>query len=86
MTTDRTGTASRPLGTWRRRPGRMAEDEVLGLKTRAQVIAATKRGNARIAEIDEVSNASVTTDPLAAVHGTGWSWPTNACSSTGCAP
>ena len=46
---------------------RMAEDEVLGLKSRAQVIAATKRGNARIAEIDELLNASVTTDPLAAV-------------------
>jgi site-specific DNA recombinase len=43
----------------------MAEDEVLGLKTRAQVISATKRGNARIAEIDELLNASVTTDPLA---------------------
>ncbi|WP_431726930.1 recombinase family protein [Verrucosispora sp. TAA-831] len=45
----------------------MAEDEVLGLKTRAQVIAATKKGNARIAEIDELLNATVTSDPLAAV-------------------
>jgi DNA invertase Pin-like site-specific DNA recombinase len=45
----------------------MAEDEVLGLKTRAQVIAATKRGNARIGEIDELLNASATTDPLADV-------------------
>ena len=44
----------------------IAEDEALGLKTRAQVIAATKRGNARIAEIDELLNASVTTDPMAA--------------------
>jgi hypothetical protein len=31
------------------------------------VIAATKRGNARIAEIDDLLNASVTSDPLAAV-------------------
>ncbi len=45
----------------------MAEDEVLGLKTRAQVIAATKRGQARTAEIDELLNATVTSDPLAAV-------------------
>jgi site-specific DNA recombinase len=40
---------------------------VLGLKTRAQVIAATKRANARISEIDELLNATVTSDPLAAV-------------------
>ncbi|MGN9913543.1 hypothetical protein ACTMTJ_39000 [Phytohabitans sp. LJ34] len=40
----------------------IAEDEVLGLKTRVQVISATERGNARIAEIDELLNASVTTD------------------------
>ncbi|MDQ7905986.1 recombinase family protein [Phytohabitans sp. ZYX-F-186] len=45
----------------------MAEDEVLGLKTRAQVIAATKRGNARITEIDELLNATATSDPLATV-------------------
>ena len=51
----------------RKRLATMAEDEVLGLKTRAQVIAATRRGNARIAEIDEVLNANVTADPLAAV-------------------
>jgi len=51
----------------RNRLEQMAEDEVLGLKTRAQVIAATKRGKARIAEIDELLNASVTSDPLAAV-------------------
>ena len=51
----------------RNRLEQMAEDEVLGLKTRAQVIAATKRGNARIGEIDELLNATVTSDPLAAV-------------------
>jgi DNA invertase Pin-like site-specific DNA recombinase len=45
----------------------MAEDEVLGLKTRAQVIAATKRANARIGEIDDLLNATATSDPLAAV-------------------
>lgn len=45
----------------------MAEDEVLGLKTRAKVIAATKRGNARITEIDELLNATASSDPLAAV-------------------
>jgi hypothetical protein len=36
----------------------MAEGEVLGLKTRAQVIAATKRANARIG--DELLNTTVT--------------------------
>jgi site-specific DNA recombinase len=51
----------------RNRLEQMAEDEVLGLKTRAQVIAATKRGNGRIGEIDELLNASATTDPLAEV-------------------
>ncbi|MEV6922974.1 recombinase family protein [Dactylosporangium sp. NPDC051485] len=51
----------------RNRLDQMAEDEVMGLKTRAQVIAATKRANARIAELDELLNATVTTDPLAAV-------------------
>jgi hypothetical protein len=45
----------------------MAEDEVLGLKTRAQVIAATKRANVRIEEIDDLLNATVTDDPLADV-------------------
>jgi site-specific DNA recombinase len=40
---------------------------VLGLKTRAQVIAATRRANQRIGEIDELLNAGVTSDPLAAV-------------------
>ena len=40
---------------------------MLGLKTRAQVIAATKRANQRIGEIDELLNASATSDPLAAV-------------------
>ena len=51
----------------RKRLDQMAEDEVLGLKTRAQVIAATKRANQRIGEIDELLNANVTSDPLAAV-------------------
>lgn len=45
----------------------MAEDEVVGLKTRAQVIAATRRGNTRVAEIDELLNANVTDDPLSAL-------------------
>jgi DNA invertase Pin-like site-specific DNA recombinase len=49
----------------RDRLNQMAEDEVLGLKTRAQVIAATRKGNARIAEIDELLNVAVTDDPLA---------------------
>ena len=31
------------------------------------MIAATKRANARIGEIDELLNASITTDPLAVV-------------------
>lgn len=44
----------------RNRLDQMAEDEVLGFKTRAQVIAATKRGNARVAEIDERLNATAT--------------------------
>jgi len=51
----------------RTRLEQMAEDEVLGLKTRAQVIAATKRADARIGEIDELLNATVTSDPLPAV-------------------
>jgi hypothetical protein len=45
----------------------MAVDEVLGLKTRAQVNAATGRGRARIAEIDAALHANVITDPLARV-------------------
>lgn len=49
----------------RARLDQMAEDEVLGLKTRAQVIAATKRGTARIDEIDQLLNATVSDDPLA---------------------
>ena len=51
----------------RRRLEQMAEDEVLGLKERAQVIAATRRANARIGEIDELLNSNVTSDPLAVV-------------------
>jgi hypothetical protein len=35
-------------------------------RTQAQVAAATSAGMARIAEIDELLNASVTSDPLAA--------------------
>jgi hypothetical protein len=38
--------------------------EALGLKARAQVIAATKQGNARVVEIDELPHTSVITDPL----------------------
>jgi len=45
----------------------MAEDEVLGLKTRSQVIAATRIGTARIDEIDQLLNANVADDPLAEV-------------------
>jgi DNA invertase Pin-like site-specific DNA recombinase len=43
----------------------MADDEALGLKTRSQVISATKRGMARIDEIDQLLNATVSDDPLA---------------------
>jgi hypothetical protein len=49
----------------RTRLDKMAEDEVMGLKTRAQVIAATKRANARVEEIDELLNMTVSGDPLA---------------------
>jgi hypothetical protein len=35
------------------------------LKTRAQVIAPTRRGNARIAQIDKLLNTAATDDPLA---------------------
>jgi hypothetical protein len=45
----------------------VAEDEVMGLKTRAQVIAATKRGTARMDEIDQLLNVTVSDDPLAAL-------------------
>jgi site-specific DNA recombinase len=48
---------------------RYAVDEVLGSRTAGQVAAATRAGTARIAEIDELLNASVTCDPLAAVIG-----------------
>jgi hypothetical protein len=48
---------------------RYAVDEVLGNRTPGQVAAATRAGMARIAEIDETLNASVTSDPLAAVVG-----------------
>ena len=51
----------------RNRLAQMAEDEVLGLKDRDRVIVATERGNACIGEIDELLNATVTSDPLAAV-------------------
>jgi hypothetical protein len=54
----------------RRRLELMAEDEVLGLKTRAQVIAATRRGHARIAEIDDALNVNVTDDPLSVLVDT----------------
>lgn len=54
----------------RRRLGVMAEDEVLGLKTRDQVIAATRRGHARIAEIDDLLNVNVADDPLSALVDT----------------
>ncbi|GAA3103999.1 DNA invertase Pin-like site-specific DNA recombinase [Kribbella aluminosa] len=43
----------------------LAADEVLKLRTRRQVQAGTKAGMARIAEIDEALNASVSSDPLA---------------------
>ncbi|HEX6682298.1 MAG TPA: recombinase family protein [Candidatus Limnocylindrales bacterium] len=51
----------------RHRLEQMAEDEVLGLKTRDQVIAATRKATSRINEIDELLNTSVTADPLADV-------------------
>ena len=51
----------------RTRLNQMAEDEVMGLKTRAQVISATKRGMARMDEIDQLLNATVSDDPLAAL-------------------
>jgi site-specific DNA recombinase len=43
---------------------RMAEDEVVGLRTRAQVLAATRKANVRIGEIDELLNVTLTEDPL----------------------
>jgi site-specific DNA recombinase len=51
----------------RTRLERYAVDEVLGNRTAGQVAAATRAGTARIGEIDELLNASVTSDPLAAV-------------------
>jgi hypothetical protein len=46
---------------------RIAEDEVVGLRTRAQVLAATRRATTRINEIDELLNVTVTEDPLVEV-------------------
>lgn len=46
---------------------RYAEQEMLQQRTPEQVTAATKAGLARIAEIDELLNATVTDDPLAEV-------------------
>lgn len=51
----------------RTRLKQMAEDEVLGLKTRDQVIAATRRAQARINEIDELLHVTAVSDPLADV-------------------
>jgi DNA invertase Pin-like site-specific DNA recombinase len=51
----------------RARLDQMAEDEVLGLKTRSQVIKATKAGIARIDEIDQLLTSTVSDDPLAAL-------------------
>ncbi|XVU24179.1 recombinase family protein [Actinoplanes sp. CA-054009] len=51
----------------RERLEQIAGDEALGLKSRAQVNAATKRGNARIDEIDGLLNMNVVDDPLAEV-------------------
>jgi site-specific DNA recombinase len=48
---------------------RFAVEEVLGNRTPGQVAAATRVGTARIAEIDELLNASVACDPLAGVIG-----------------
>jgi hypothetical protein len=45
----------------------MAEEEVLGKRTAAQVAAATRVATARIAEIDELLNLTVVSDPLADV-------------------
>ncbi|RNL94564.1 recombinase family protein [Micromonospora solifontis] len=53
--------------TLRQTLARMAEDEVLGLRTQEQVRAATRRANIRISEIDELLNVTVTDDPLAEV-------------------
>jgi site-specific DNA recombinase len=51
----------------RTRLEQIAEDEVLGLKTRAQVIAATRKAKARIEEIDQELTASLGEDPLAEI-------------------
>jgi DNA invertase Pin-like site-specific DNA recombinase len=48
----------------RARLDRLAADEVLGLRTAAQVTAATRAGTTRIREIDELLNASRGMDPL----------------------
>lgn len=45
----------------------LAADEVLGLRTRSQVLAGTKAGMARIDQIDAVLNASISDDPLTEV-------------------
>jgi site-specific DNA recombinase len=42
----------------------MAQDEVLGLKKRSQVIAATQVGNQRIEEIDQLLSTTISNDPL----------------------
>lgn len=42
----------------------MAGDEALGLKTRSQVIAATRKGKARIAEIDQQLTPQMVSSPL----------------------
>jgi hypothetical protein len=51
----------------RTRLDRLAADEVLGLRTPAQVTAATRAGTTRIGEIDELLNLSRAVDPLAPV-------------------
>jgi hypothetical protein len=49
----------------RARLEQFAVDEVLGNRNHAQVTAATRAGNARIEEIDNLLNATATSDPLA---------------------
>ncbi|QNE18883.1 recombinase family protein [Kribbella qitaiheensis] len=45
----------------------LAADEVLGLRTRSQVLAGTRAGVARIEQIDAALNASISDDPLTEV-------------------
>jgi site-specific DNA recombinase len=45
----------------------MAAEEVLGQRTKGQVAAATRVGMARIAEIEELLNLTMTDDPLAEI-------------------